>query len=295
MASRNDSTESFANRTTQERREILRSRLTTTHYLEETASTNTLNTLEDIMKDVDNLNLDTSLDEKILNQEEVVLDSELMQASSQILKHCITSITTEVTYNFLEYCDKLKEYIGFTSDSIDSSNGWSVFEDDAVKYFRKVPTYLTLLGGLEPIEKKVTVRKKITKDSEAITKRPQKIVELEKAEEESVENTVEKIKSLIYTECKRTLKPIDFYKLIINPIDFGKTVENMLHVSFLVRDGRVKLSRDNNDRLVVSSSTKEMRAQTKQANSTVQNVMTLTIDNWRALTKLYNLKKPMIN
>ena len=38
-------------------------------------------------------------------------------------------------------------------------------------------------------------------------------------------------------------KPLDFFKLILHPNDFGKTIQNILQISFLVRDGKIKITK----------------------------------------------------
>ena len=38
---------------------------------------------------------------------------------------------------------------------------------------------------------------------------------------------------------------INFYELINDPLDFGQTIENLFHLSFLVKDGHVKFLDDN--------------------------------------------------
>lgn len=59
-------------------------------------------------------------------------------------------------------------------------------------------------------------------------------------EEDSVEQTVEEIFKIIRNYHKQHKNPIDFFTLVLHPTDFGKTIENILHVSFLVRDGLIK-------------------------------------------------------
>jgi len=69
---------------------------------------------------------------------------------------------------------------------------------------------------------------------------PEKVVQaVNIKDEDSVERTVRKIRKLIVTYYKETQKPLDFFKLILHPQDFGRTVRNMLYISFLVKDGIV--------------------------------------------------------
>ena len=98
---------------------------------------------------------------------------------------------------------------------------------------------------MDPLEKKTIVRKKpeqkIVSQVAQLTI-PDKLVPNAKTkDEDSVERTVRKIKKLITCHCKETGKPLDFFQLILHPDDFGRTIRNMLYVSFLVKDGVMKL------------------------------------------------------
>jgi hypothetical protein len=62
-------------------------------------------------------------------------------------------------------------------------------------------------------------------------------------EEHGVEETVEYILTVLtaaYIQNKK--QPISFFELVINPDSFGATVENIFHVSFLLRDGYAEFS-----------------------------------------------------
>lgn len=71
---------------------------------------------------------------------------------------------------------------------------------------------------------------------------PDKVVPQASAKDkDSVERTVRKIRKLIARHCKETRKPLDFFRLILHP-DFGRTIRNLLYISFLVKDGVVKIT-----------------------------------------------------
>lgn len=98
-------------------------------------------------------------------------------------------------------------------------------------------------GTLKTIPKKEIVRKpRAPREAQAALRRPESIQASEKTEE-TVEATVSKIQTLIrdYGE-KNNNRPMDFFSLVLHPTDFGRTVENMLHVSFLVRDGVARIT-----------------------------------------------------
>ncbi|KAI1379025.1 hypothetical protein F4677DRAFT_410343 [Hypoxylon crocopeplum] len=88
---------------------------------------------------------------------------------------------------------------------------------------------------------------------------------------------------------------IDLLKFVVNPHSFGQTVENMFYVSFLIRDGRIKIDFDDNklptlhpvDREEETAATKH-RAQKQQA------VFSIDMKTWRDIISAFNITEPII-
>ncbi|XP_017884477.1 non-structural maintenance of chromosomes element 4 homolog A [Ceratina calcarata] len=277
-----------------QKKEKLRSILTKVECLEDSITDMTIETLKTCMNETDEIDADTSLREKVQNQEIILLDSEMMHVSSRILQSYKRSLRDIVSvYDEVEFAHKVMNYIRQNSNVETETPDWSVLESEVTKLFRVEPQYSSFLGTLEPLERKETIKRaSIVKAAKAQVKRPENVTTVEK-EGESIELTV-KIYKLISKYCKNNKKPLDYFRLVLDPTDFGKTVQNILQISFLVRDGHVEI-KDSGDALVIVP-TKERRTQAAtEERPNVQNVIYLNMEQWKSLKDVYRLEKPMID
>ena len=120
----------------------------------------------------------------------------------------------------------------------------------------------------------------VKRETQQPTKRPDVIRTIEKSTD-SIEETVQKVKKLVKRHCRDTREPLNFFRLIIDPHDFSKTVENMLHVSFLIRDDVLSLSVDKGGNLLIKPTTHEQEAQSKKTGLKGQNVIDLNMQQWK--------------
>ncbi|XP_012215595.1 EP300-interacting inhibitor of differentiation 3 [Linepithema humile] len=296
-----DSSPSRNTRSSRERKNSLKRALQQTIGLQEVINDSTINKLDEVVNKADDITNETSTQEKVNNQQEVLIDSEMMTLSSKILKTCTNTLTKRMCdYNYIDFAQKLINHLEETSDNSQSPN-WSVLEMQVTKLIKRMPNYSTLLGTLEPLEKKVIVRKKPQQRilSQAAMKVPDKLVpQANTKDEDSVERTVRKIKKLIACYYKETRKPIDLFQLILHPDDFGRTIRNLLYISFLVKDGVVKLKKNNRGSLVVEPCHKQANSQNKESNKNKtgsQNVISLNMDQWMILKRAYKVQEPMID
>jgi hypothetical protein len=97
--------------------------------------------------------------------------------------------------------------------------------------------------------------------------------------------------------------PIDYFEFVIDPISFAKTVENMFHVSFLIKEGFVNLFQDDASlpaleptnkalsRMVNSNSASQADEPSERAN---QMIMSITMDEWEQLKEVYDIVEAQI-
>ncbi|XP_023317591.1 non-structural maintenance of chromosomes element 4 homolog A isoform X1 [Trichogramma pretiosum] len=286
-------------RSPQQRKEALRNVYANVQALQGTVNTKTLENLENIVNEVDIINEESTIEDKVNDQGVVLLDSEIMTISSNVLHKCTCSLSKDISrYDPNEFAEKIKHFLLRLSDTVlEEEPTWSLIGADTFKFFHRTSGFSMMLGTFQTIPKKEVVKRtRVVAEAQKPTKRPENVVTLDKVED-SVEQTVVEIKRIIGHYQKRTKQAMDFFKLVLHPTDFGKTVENILHVSFLVRDGYVKFSKGEDGLLYVQKSSKDEVAEVKNNKKmkNIQNVLSITMQQWKTLVEVYGIETPMID
>ncbi|XP_058800469.1 non-structural maintenance of chromosomes element 4 homolog A-like isoform X2 [Phymastichus coffea] len=283
----------------QQRTQILRDCHVKVKELENNITTKTPEYLEPIVKEVDRINQDGTMEEKIQNSEEVVLDSKIVCSASNIIKKCSANLLRDFSnYDSVEFAQKI-EFTKRMPDTVGEENiDWSLLGKKIIHNFNKTAKFTMLLGTFRLIARKEIIKRKTVRVPQAPTKRPENVISLDKVED-SVEETVNGIKKIIKNYQKRK-GPVDFFALVLHPTSYGKTIENMLHTSFLIRDGFVKFTVDEEGIPYVENCTGEKdqsidKNKRNRITRNIQNVLSLNMHQWKALVKAYAITEPMID
>lgn len=294
-----NSSDTSNRRSPKERKDCLKRTLEQTLVLQNMINKSTINKLNEAITEADIIATQTDIQEKVLNQQEVVMDSLIMISSSKVLKTCTVSLTKKMNdYDYTDFAEKLAKHVQGMSDNAELPPDWSFLESRVTKLFKRVPNCSTILGTLEPLEKKVIVRKKPEQRiaQQAAMIKPEKLVrDVNSKDEDSVERTVRKIRKLIISYYKEKQRPLDFFKLILPPDGFGRTVRNMLYISFLVKDGVVTVRKDNNGNLVVQPCRKPNNLQRQDTRTGIQNIISINMKHWTILKEMHKNEEPMID
>uniref|UniRef100_A0A0W0FDT7 Non-structural maintenance of chromosomes element 4 n=1 Tax=Moniliophthora roreri TaxID=221103 RepID=A0A0W0FDT7_MONRR len=114
-------------------------------------------------------------------------------------------------------------------DEDNSSLDWAMMGRNALARSRRVPMVSLMLGSLSIEQKKrATVKRAKLEKNDVDAKKPQEI-------KEEIANKLEESGK------------INLFRFFINPKEFAQSVENLFYLSFLIRDGKVAVSLDDED------------------------------------------------
>ncbi|KAL2198630.1 Nse4 C-terminal-domain-containing protein [Corynascus similis CBS 632.67] len=132
-------------------------------------------------------------------------------------------------------------------------------------------------------------------------------VQLEKAQQyaqDTVEDEVdrgggatpEEMRALMDRYALRHNGGIDLLRFVVNPHSFGQTVENMFYVSFLIREGSVKLEFDDDGLPAIEPVRKNSSAEPSRSKTAMrhQAIMSIDMATWRDIIDAFDIKEPMI-
>ncbi|TAQ89177.1 hypothetical protein B7494_g2493 [Chlorociboria aeruginascens] len=127
-----------------------------------------------------------------------------------------------------------------------------------------------------------------------IQKRLEKIMaDAEEAYDEDM--TAEQEKELMERFGVSKTGGVALFKFVINPYSFGQTVENIFYVSFLIRDGKVGIS-DDEDGLpyLHTYDLNNVDDAAVKGVSKHQAVLAIDMETWEELITLFEIKEPLI-
>ncbi|EMD35793.1 hypothetical protein CERSUDRAFT_156525 [Gelatoporia subvermispora B] len=168
---------------------------------------------------------------------------------------------------------------------------WSRIGRRALAKSRRVPAMDFMVGPLSLEQKKraQVKRAKLEKHKEDMRK-PQEIREedITRSENETTKNVTVIQKMLM--DCG----PINLFRFVINPDDFGQSVENLFYLSFLIRDGSCAFEVDEHSEPVIYSCEKPDVEDYDGGLRKQQLVMEFDMATWKRAIEVFNITSPII-
>eukprot|EP00794_Sanderia_malayensis_P005389 gene5389-6062_t len=254
-----------------------------------------------------------SLFDKVRHTREAVLDSNLLLSVASLGSEQAKQLQTDfVTFDPQVFTDKLVQLM--VPKTLSSLHHEDEDEDDAMKrkldslnwnllakkcsgYFKRAPTVDFMLGPLIIEVKKKPAREGNNRRNEKFDLSqkvaPEEISKVEE-QEEATTKEVERIYSVLRKVTKEGTQAIGLFEFITDPASFGATVENLFHLSFLVKDGKARIDLDENEQPTVCKSDPYHESHCKEIVVQKQIIMPLSIEDWKEIIEVYDIKEATV-
>ncbi|KAI0086797.1 Nse4 C-terminal-domain-containing protein [Irpex rosettiformis] len=258
---------------------------------------------EDVLETVQKAN---ELFDKVKGTSEATMDSNLLLRAS--MKSAMLARAMKSgggAFDVDDFVSKLITFMGGRrnaeireddSDVVDDDDGdglpldWERIGWKVMAKSRRVPVMDFMLGPLSIEAKKRNIgkRSKLEKNIND-QKKPQNITEqdIQRSEQETTKNVA------VLENLLQEVGNVNLFRFIVNPNDFGQSVENMFHLSFLIRDGKCALNIEEGEPVIFSCESPSPEDYADGLDKQ-QMVMELDMATWQRAIEVFDIKEPII-
>uniref|UniRef100_A0A5F9CJA0 Non-structural maintenance of chromosomes element 4 n=1 Tax=Oryctolagus cuniculus TaxID=9986 RepID=A0A5F9CJA0_RABIT len=231
---------------------------------------------------------------------EAVLDAHFLVLASDLGKEKAKQLRSDLSsFDMLRYVETLLTHMGVNpleaeelirdEDSSDFEfivyDSWKISGKTAENTFNKTHTFHFLLGSIQgecPVPKPRVDRPRKVRMIEEQRAMPAELKRMEESHQEATEKEVERILGLLQTYFREDPDtPMSFFDFVVDPHSFPRTVENIFHVSFIIRDGFARIRLDQ-DRLPIIEPVNNEENEEIDQNSQIRNqgIIALSYRDW---------------
>ncbi|CAF1209095.1 unnamed protein product [Rotaria sp. Silwood1] len=277
-----------------------------------------LNTNRQLYTAPDNDELEKKIDQvdqafaKVKMPREGVLDASTLRTISNLASVRIRAVdeagSLDRAYDFARKCEKiLSKLVGSANEFYEIFGNFHHIVPSCSMMNGRLPTKLFTNEYQEKQKqraKPVRQQKLTQEELEKSRTRPEEVKEFNSELGEQTIKQIMHIKRCLVERYKAVdSSPIDYFEFVIDPKSFAKTVENMFHVSFLIKEGFVNLFQDDVNLPALEPTNKAMNRMASSSSSTQtddsseranQMIMSITMDEWEQLIEVYDITEAQI-
>lgn len=234
---------------------------------------------------------------------EAAMDSSTIAQIAMLGKQKAQALKTDMfTFNASDFAEKLLVYNDCKRGEDVPNEKWKSMGELVRKYYKKAPSYSCMLGTFERTEyvgKEKIARQRTQVDKEELAKQKTKVKELKEVEKTNEETTA-KMTEHVYILLKKFYEsydkePVDFFEFTVDPKSFGRSVENIFYLSFLVREGLCKVFLDDDKLPVLEPMDRKLDAAgnaLQEATDTRlfnQVVVSFSYPQWKEIVEIWDI------
>ncbi|XP_053614993.1 non-structural maintenance of chromosomes element 4 homolog A isoform X2 [Plodia interpunctella] len=221
-----------------------------------------------------------SIEERARHPGESYLDSRVLKATSDLAVRCSEAVSGNANvYDRHELAKHMRENPQF----------WSV------EFPRAAPSAPFLFGAFSasaPAQRPRARRARRARLPNAALKAPENVDKLEKTEEGS--EMVSRVNRFITKSYRNSGRPLSYFHVVLDPASFSRTVENVYHVSFLVKDGLVSVQLDEEHGLPFITPVDQTQRERHNLSDENQFIVSIDMQRWQDMIEAFRIKEPMM-
>lgn len=246
---------------------------------------------------------------------EAVLDAHFLVLASDLGKEKAKQLRSDLnSFDMLRYVETLLTHMGVNpleaeelirdEDSSDFEfivyDSWKISGKTAENTFNKTHTFHFLLGSIQgecPVPKPRPDRPRKAPVIKERGEMPAQLKRMEESHQEATEKEVERILGLLQTYFQEDPDtPMSFFDFVIDPQSFPRTVENIFHVSFIIRDGFARIKLDQDRLPIIEPINIDEESESIDQNTQVRNqgIIALSYRDWEEIVKTFEISEPVI-
>lgn len=241
---------------------------------------------------------------------EAALDAQLLVVATDLGKEKASQLFSEgAAFDPTAFAEHLLSFMGLNrleDEEEELQNGavngylpqdaWHRVAKRAESCFKTAPSFHYMMGSFHaepPPPKQRIERQRKVPGKEAKRMMPTQLKKMEESHQEATEKEVERILGFLkgYHQDDPST-PISYYEFVIDPNSFSRTVENMFHTSFLIRDGLARMYLD--DKMPCIAPVEEGEVEAGGSASRKQCITSISLKTWKELIEAFDITDTLI-
>lgn len=227
---------------------------------------------------------------------ESLYGASVLSVCSQISKAQAQSLDTNLSsFDVQCFADGILNHI---NDEDNNRADWSILAKRASRMFKRAPVFSYMYGSFKPTElprkePKERVKRQTNRVAAAEKKQPEKVSTVT-ATEEGNDKAVQHMKKVLKHYFKHNgNRPIGFFDCVLDPNSFHRTVENIFHISFLMKNNFCAVKQENGGlpyiHFVNPAQVNELNKGKKS-----QCIVSISKELWETLVEVFGITEPMV-
>uniref|UniRef100_A0A1A7Z1Z7 Non-structural maintenance of chromosomes element 4 n=1 Tax=Iconisemion striatum TaxID=60296 RepID=A0A1A7Z1Z7_9TELE len=240
---------------------------------------------------------------------EAALDAQLLVVATDLGKEKASQLFSEgSTFDPTAFAEHLLSFMGLNrleDEEDDHQNegegylpkdAWHRLAQRTECCFKTAPSFHYMMGSFHaepPPPKQRTERQRRAPNKEAKRIMPTQLKRMEESHQEATEKEVERILGYLKSYYQVDSSSISYYEFVIDPNSFSRTVENIFHTSFLIRDGLARMYLDD-DKLPCIQPVEEGEIEDASTSTRNQCIVSISPKIWKELIDVFEIKETII-